>query len=139
VDERRFRTLCAGFCATIALFARASHAAPASLIVVDGHRCTIVGTPGPDVLAGTPGPDVICGLGGADRIDGAAGNDVLLGGPGNDTLEGNLGRDLILGGAGADRIDAWDGARDRIDGGAGSDRAWVDHALDTSVHVERFG
>jgi Ca2+-binding RTX toxin-like protein len=139
VDQRGFRALCAGFCATIALFARVSNAVPASFLVVNGHRCTIVGTAGPDVLAGTPGPDVICGLGGADKIDGGGGNDVLIGGPGNDTLEGNLGRDLLLGGAGADSIDAWDGARDRIDGGPGSDRAWVDHALDTSVHVERFG
>jgi Ca2+-binding RTX toxin-like protein len=139
VDERNFRAVCAGFCATIALFARAGSAVPAALLIVDGHRCTIVGTPGPDALAGTPGPDVICGLGGADRIDGGAGNDVLVGGAGNDTLEGNLGRDVLLGGAGADSIDAWDGARDRIDGGPGSDRAWVDHALDTSVHVERFG
>jgi Ca2+-binding RTX toxin-like protein len=139
MDERGLRALGAGLCATIALFARATYVAPASFLVVDGHRCTIVGTAGPDALAGTPGPDVICGLGGADKIDGSAGNDVLLGGAGNDTLEGNLGRDVLLGGAGADSIDAWDGARDRIDGGPGSDRAWVDHALDTSVHVERFG
>jgi Ca2+-binding RTX toxin-like protein len=139
VNERRFRVLSAGFCATVALFARASHAVPASSLVVDGHRCTIVGTAGPDALAGTSGPDVICGLGGADRIDGGGGNDVLIGGAGNDTLEGNLGHDTLLGGAGADSIDAWDGARDRIDGGAGIDRAWVDHALDMTVHVERFG
>jgi hypothetical protein len=32
--------------------------------------CTILGTPGNDVLAGTDGNDVICGLGGDDRLDG---------------------------------------------------------------------
>jgi Ca2+-binding RTX toxin-like protein len=139
VDERRFRALCAGFCASIAVFARAGHAVPATALVVDGYRCTIVGTAGPDALAGTSGRDVICGLGGADRIDGGGGNDVLLGGAGNDTLEGNLGRDVLLGGPGADKIDAWDGARDRLDGGPGSDQAWVDHSLDVVKSVERYG
>jgi Ca2+-binding RTX toxin-like protein len=139
VEDRRFRALCAGFCATIALFARASHAVPATPLVVDGFRCTIVGTAGADVLAGTSGRDVICALGGADKIDGGLGNDVLLGGAGNDTLEGNLGNDVLFGGAGADKIDAWDGATDRIDGGPGSDRAWVDHSLDKVKRVEQYG
>jgi Ca2+-binding RTX toxin-like protein len=139
VDDRGFRALCAGFVATLALFARVSHAVPATFTVVDGHRCTIVGTNGPDVLAGTPGPDVICGLGGNDKIDGGAGNDVLIGGPGNDTLEGNLGHDVLLGGPGNDAMDAWDGTSDRLDGGPGIDRAWIDHALDKTVRVEQFG
>jgi Ca2+-binding RTX toxin-like protein len=139
VDERRFRALCAGSCATIALFARVSHAVPVTPLVVDGYRCTIVGTAGADVLAGTPGRDVICGFGGADRIDGGGGNDVLLGGTGNDLLEGNLGHDVLLGGAGVDKIDAWDGASDRIDGGPGNDQAWVDHSLDKVKSVERYG
>jgi Ca2+-binding RTX toxin-like protein len=139
VDERGFRALCAGFCATLALFARVGHALPATALTIDGQRCTIVGTPGPDALVGTPGRDVICGLGGADRIDGGAGNDVLLGGPGDDTLEGNLGRDVLLGGPGNDRIDAWDGARDRVDGGAGVDRAWLDRSLDIRLRVEQLG
>src|SRR5947208_2059678 len=44
--------------------------------------CTIVGTPGDDILQGTPGNDVICGLGGNDSIAGYGGADVLKGGPG---------------------------------------------------------
>ena len=35
-----------------------------------GHRCTIVGTAGNDVINGTTGDDVICGLGGNDVIRG---------------------------------------------------------------------
>jgi RTX calcium-binding nonapeptide repeat (4 copies) len=39
-------------------------------------KCTIVGTPGPDVLHGTPGADVICG---------GSGRNLLRGGPGANT------------------------------------------------------
>src|SRR5690349_1589483 len=46
-------------------------------------KCTIVGTPGDDVLRGTSGNDVICGFGGNDRIYGGGGNDVIVGGDGN--------------------------------------------------------
>ena len=46
--------------------------------IADGHRCTIVGTPGNDVLTGTSHNDVICGLGGNDTINGLGGNDVLI-------------------------------------------------------------
>ncbi len=80
--------------------------------------CTIVGTPGPDILAGTPGRDVICGLGGNDVIDGGPGSDIIRGGPGNDA------------------IIAWDGQRDLIDGGPGRDRAWTDLTLDRVRSVE---
>jgi hypothetical protein len=139
MDERGFRALCAGFCATIALFARATHALPATPLVVDGYRCTIVGTPAAETILGTPGRDVICALGGADKIDGLGGNDILLGGAGNDVLEGSGGHDVSLGGPGNDEFQAWDGESDRIDGGPGKDRAWVDHTLDTVMHVERLG
>jgi Ca2+-binding RTX toxin-like protein len=139
MDERGFRALCAGFCATIALFLRASHAVAEAPLVVDGYRCAIVGTPAAETLIGTPGRDVICALGGADKIDGLGGNDVLIGGAGNDVLEGSGGRDVLLGGPGADQFQAWDGTSDRIDGGLGRDRAWVDHTLDTLKHVELIG
>ena len=59
----------------------------------NGHRCTIVGTQGPDVITGTPGNDVICGLGGNDVIRGGGGNDIILGGPGNDIIYGGPGND----------------------------------------------
>ena len=39
--------------------------------------CTIVGTPGDDLLRGTPYADVICGLGGHDRISAAGGDDLI--------------------------------------------------------------
>jgi hypothetical protein len=43
--------------------------------------CTIVGTPGPDLLFGTPKRDVICGLGGADVLDGNSGTAALRAAP----------------------------------------------------------
>ena len=104
-------------------------------------RCTLVGTPGPDVLRGTDGPDRICGLGGDDRIDGRGGddvihggpgNDVLLGGPGNNALYGALGRDELIGGPGADRLDGGAGA-DGLVGGAGNDRLLGGPGNDTLV------
>jgi hypothetical protein len=45
----------------------------------DGHRATIVGTPGKDYMRGTSGPDVIVGLGGYDEIDGRGGDDIICG------------------------------------------------------------
>jgi RTX calcium-binding nonapeptide repeat (4 copies) len=118
--------------------------------------CTIVGTPGPNLLFGTPKRDVICGLGGADVLDGNGGNDVLKGGPGrdllnggdgndilfgglgNDKLQGDHGRDAIFGGAGNDTFFAWDGFADMLNGGPGTDRAFRDK-LDRVYGVERGG
>ena len=139
MDDRTLRALCAAFCATVALLARTGGAAPATPLVIDGYRCTIIGTAGPDVLLGTSGRDVICGLGGADTIDGSDGNDVLIGGAGNDVLEGSAGHDVLLGGPGDDQFQAWDGTSDRIDGGPGYDRAWIDRTVDKVSHVERLG
>ncbi|NPC97835.1 Ig-like domain-containing protein [Nocardioides sp. zg-DK7169] len=87
-------------------------------------RCTIVGTPGDDVLRGTPGDDVICGRGGNDTIYGGEGNDVLRGGAGDDRLYGGPGRDVLRGDlrgdAGADRL--FGGAGDDVlRGGGGND------------------
>jgi len=92
--------------------------------------CTIVGTPGDDVLYGTSGADHICGLGGDDRIYGKGGNDVLDGGPGNDKLYGGGGKDTLFGRGGADVLKGGpgndklygNGGRDRLYGQAGNDR-----------------
>jgi Ca2+-binding RTX toxin-like protein len=59
--------------------------------------CTIVGTPGDDVLLGTDRDDVICGLGGLDRITAYGGNDTISGGPGRDHINPGIGDDLIFG------------------------------------------
>ena len=85
-----------------------------------GGACTIVGTPGDDVLVGTPGPDVICGLGGDDLIQGLGGDDEIWGGPGDDRLEGGDGDDVLRGGDGADVLDGEAGA-DVLRGGGGLD------------------
>jgi RTX calcium-binding nonapeptide repeat (4 copies) len=97
--------------ATVAMSGVASAAA--------APRCTVVGTPGPDVLHGTARADVICGLGGNDVIRGAAGNDILRGGAGDDRLAGGPGDDLLLGDAGGDILDGGSG-RNLLRGGAGS-------------------
>ncbi|MBM7519775.1 Ig-like domain-containing protein [Nocardioides nitrophenolicus] len=82
--------------------------------------CTIVGTPGPDVLVGTPGRDVICGRGGDDRISGGGGDDVISGGPGADVIDGGAGDDVLWGSDGDDELRGGPGA-DRLYGGAGDD------------------
>lgn len=91
-----------------------------------GRRCTIIGTPGHDVLRGTSRDDVVCGLGGNDVIDARGGDDLVDGGAGHDVLTGGPGDDTILGGLGPDTIYSVDGFRDSVDGGAGNDRGRVD-------------
>jgi uncharacterized repeat protein (TIGR01451 family) len=88
-----------------------------------GPSCSIVGTPGPDVVRGTSEDDVVCGLGG---------DDALTGGPGDAD-----GSDVLLGGSGADLLDAVDGlsANDLLDGGAGVD-ACVGDAGDSVTRCE---
>jgi Ca2+-binding RTX toxin-like protein len=100
--------------------------------------CTVVGTPGDDVLLDTNGNDVVCGLGGNDTLGAGLGNDVLRGGPGNDLLEGGAGNDTLYGGEGNDRLVAWDGTRDYVHGGPGYDVAWVDKTRDRVRYVERY-
>ena len=103
-------------------------------------RCSLWGTPGPDLLVGSAGPDTSCGFGGSDTIVGLAGDDSLEGGVGNDVVAGGAGRDVLIGGAGSDRLDARDGARDRIfGGGAAKDVALVDPSGDrvTGVRTKR--
>jgi Tol biopolymer transport system component len=103
-----------------------------------GTRCTVIGTPGNDVLRGTAEEDVICGLGGNDVLDGRGGDDLLDGGAGNDRLIGGAGDDTMLGGAGADRLLAADGFRDSVDGGRGIDSGHVDPG-DWVSFVEKLG
>jgi hypothetical protein len=81
-------------------------------------KCTILGTPGKDVLHGTPGADVICGRGGNDILAGAGGNDILIGGAGNDKLEGGPGDDMLIGGGGSDTLDGGAG-QNMLRGGIG--------------------
>jgi hypothetical protein len=85
-----------------------------------GARCTIVGTPGNDVLRGTAHRDVICGLGGNDVLIGNGGDDVLDGGAGSDRLDGGSGDDRLYGGAGNDTLVGGAGS-DLLDGGRGTD------------------
>jgi Ca2+-binding RTX toxin-like protein len=94
---------------------------PWEYILTPTPECTLMGTPGDDVLTGTPARDVICGLGGNDRIRGGAGNDDLRGGDGADSLFGEVGDDRITAGAGGDVLVGGDG-RDRLLGEAGGDR-----------------
>ncbi|MBA2693214.1 MAG: hypothetical protein H0U65_12105 [Rubrobacter sp.] len=101
------------------------------------NACTIIGTPGNDILRGTPRRDVICGLGGNDILKGLGGNDILRGGRGNDILYGGGGNDVLVGGpgkdilkgeGGRDRLNARDGVRsnDIANGGPGRDSCAAD-------------
>ncbi|HEX5087257.1 MAG TPA: Ig-like domain-containing protein [Nocardioides sp.] len=91
-------------------------------------ECTIVGTPGPDVLRGTKHADFICGLGGDDKILGRGGDDVLQGGGGDDLLIGGPGNDVLGGGRGDDTLNGLDNAtaRDKLRCGRGDDTALAD-------------
>lgn len=119
------------------------------------RSCTIVGTPGPDVLHGSQGDDVVCGLEGNDVLSGAGGDDILIGGPGRDLLDGGAGDDRLeagldsdrliggagsdtfLAGAGNDTLLARDRTLDRVAGGPGTDTARVDQGLDRLSSIER--
>ncbi len=95
-----------------------------------GHRATIVGTSGNDILRGTPHRDVIWGGPGDDTIYGGLGNDIICGDGGDDVIHGGRGDDWIDGGPGTDRVfgDLGDdnvlggpGNRDEVSGGLGID------------------
>jgi len=125
--------------ATVTIRSNEPNLVPADAIANVGEtvlNCTIVGSPGADVLDGTRGDDRICGLTGADRINGGPGNDYLDGGNGNDTIFGGPGHDTILGKGGRDVIFARDGQRDWIDCGTEYDVAVVDR-LDHVHNCER--
>ncbi|MFC6239068.1 hypothetical protein [Longivirga aurantiaca] len=99
------------------------------LTAVTGDACTIIGTPGDDVLIGTDGPDVICGRGGRDNVRGGAGDDVIdlvrsdglaYGGAGNDRLYGGVRAATVYGGDGDDVL-VGTGAHATLRGEAGAD------------------
>lgn len=93
-------------------------------VLCDGHRATLVGTRGDDVLIGTRGDDVIAGLTGSDSIEGRGGNDRICGGYGADQLRGGPGRDRIFGGPDRVAFDDEGSASigDTLRGGPGRDR-----------------
>jgi Ca2+-binding RTX toxin-like protein len=115
---------------------------------------TLRGTTLPDTIAGTLAGDKVFGLAGNDKLNGLRGADCLNGGRGNDKLNGGSGRDRLTGGAGRDRlnggkgrnryrggagkdrVNAVNGAKDRVDCGAGRDLATVDRK-DRTKHCER--
>ena len=86
----------------------------------NARGCTIIGTPGDDVLVGTPGRDVICALAGNDIIRGLGGNDVIKAGPGDDTVKAGAGNDIVLGQAGEDELNGQRG-NDTVKAGPGDD------------------
>jgi Ca2+-binding RTX toxin-like protein len=98
--------------------------------------CTIVGTPGSDMLFGTPGRDRICGLPGADHVEGGKGNDYIDAGNGNDVIIPGPGNDTVIARGGRDVIYARDGRRDWVDCGTEYDIAIVDR-IDHTHHCEK--
>ena len=93
-------------------------------------HCTIVGTPGNDVIRGTSHKDVICALGGDDVIYGYGGSDVIYAGDGNDRIVAGDGNDVVFAGPGDDRIDGGYGD-DSIDTGPGNDTVLAGPGRDT--------
>lgn len=101
-----------------------------SVSAAEAGSCTVVGTPGNDLLRGTEGDDVICGRGGADKIIGLGGDDLLRGGKGPDTILGGTGDDRVVGGADDDKLFGQagddtirgDSGADAVIGGGGDDR-----------------
>lgn len=117
------RTLLAGIVA-MAASATVLVASPASAATTStGVRCTIVGTPGGDVLRGTSRRDVICGRGGSDIIYAKGGDDLIDAGSGGDHVYAGYGADRVLGGSGEDWIHGG-GGRDSLSGGTGQDNIW---------------
>jgi uncharacterized repeat protein (TIGR01451 family) len=86
-----------------------------------GHRATLVGTPGADLLAGSAGNDVIFAGAGNDRIRSLGGRDLICAGRGDDVVESGARSDEVLAGPGADRLFGGGGA-DVLRGGRGPDR-----------------
>jgi uncharacterized repeat protein (TIGR01451 family) len=86
-----------------------------------GHRATIVGTSGDDVLVGSAGNDAILARAGNDQVFSLAGNDLVCAGAGNDLVKSGAGPDGVSGGSGADRLFGRGGS-DVLRGGRGPDR-----------------
>jgi Ca2+-binding RTX toxin-like protein len=117
---RRILAIALLACALAALLVVAASGAETSAApMCEGHRATIVGTDGDDVIHGTDKADVIWGGSGDDTIYGGLGNDIICGGPGDDLIHGGRGNDWLEGGAGTDRVFG-DLGDDHVGGGAGN-------------------
>ena len=133
---RRLLALVAIAPALAAIPSGPAEAAPTCL----GHRATIVGTDGNDLVdatntvAGEPlptdGGDLVYGEGGNDNLSALEGADSLFGGDGNDQLFGDDGDDQINGDAGTDQVEGGAGD-DLIYGAQGSDSLDGDDGDDT--------
>jgi Ca2+-binding RTX toxin-like protein len=100
-----------------------------------GDDC-IIGGAGPDIIHGHQGNDQIYGNGGNDLIFGDNGDDKLYGGDGDDVLYGGNGNDTIGGDSGDDDISGGNG-NNTIDGGDGNDGC-NDNRSQNSIHnIER--
>jgi Ca2+-binding RTX toxin-like protein len=119
VPRRILAILLLGLVAAAYLAVTASGAENGAAPMCDGHRATIVGTDGNDIIHGTDKADVIWGGPGDDKIYGGLGNDIICGGPGDDLIHGGRGNDWIEGGAGTDRVFG-DLGDDHVSGGAGN-------------------
>lgn len=94
-------------------------ASPWPEVTCFGHRATIVGTPGDDILVGTPDDDVIVGRDGDDLILAGDGTDLVCGDAGDDHLAGGPGPGKVIGGVGEDMLSA--SSASVIMGGPGRD------------------
>ena len=130
VNGRKWSVFVALALMATASVARAAPGGKGEVLRCHGHKATIVGSAGDDVLRGTSGRDVIWGGPGDDVIYGGLGNDVICGGAGDDLIHGGRGNDWIDGGQGTDRVfgDLGDdqvlggpGDRDEVSGGLGID------------------
>ncbi|HEX4307473.1 MAG TPA: calcium-binding protein, partial [Solirubrobacterales bacterium] len=118
--RRRIATIALLACAVAAFVAvTASGAETGAAPMCDGHRATIVGTNGDDVIQGTEKADVIWGGPGDDTIYGGLGNDIICGGAGDDLIHGGRGNDFLFGDAGTDRVFG-DLGDDHVSGGSGN-------------------
>ncbi|MFT3865601.1 MAG: calcium-binding protein [Solirubrobacterales bacterium] len=119
MPRRISATLLLGLVVAAALAVAAAGAESGTAPMCDGHRATIVGTSGDDVIHGTDKADVIWGGPGNDKIYGGLGNDIICGGAGDDLIHGGRGNDWIEGGAGTDRVFG-DLGDDHVSGGGGN-------------------
>jgi Ca2+-binding RTX toxin-like protein len=94
---RQFFTLPAA-AGVVAALSLSAVPAQADIVYCNGHRATIVGTGGDDVIHGTSGRDVIAGLNGNDTIYGGGGDDLICGARGTDRIYGGRGDDKLRGG-----------------------------------------
>jgi YVTN family beta-propeller protein len=92
-----------------------NNTASATADITNADGCTLIGTPGADILTVTADNTVVCDLSGNDTINGAgysgttvylgSGTDTVTVGPGeNETVYGGMGADTITSGAGTGNV-----------------------------------